>query len=346
MSEQDRKYIFTEDAKKAMVDRNIRNKRINDQAPNVNTRKRYNNNVSAATKTGTNKQMRPTEAITQKVDTPKPIEKTTEVNGQTAKEADTQKSKKIHGRDTPKTQPNSIKHSESTNRYNCQQIVGIGTTTQNKTTTQEQVNTTPQTTQTDITSAQEKQTKSYYPTEAKRPTQLTIQDTTSGDETDHYGREEEQHNYLNRSIDHDNETVCDETELEIGTSQPTHTIVNAKTDTEIHYPNKNKANKIRKSIRERNALHAINIRGKREINYKFNTKHSKTPTTKPEKVMTSNTNNTTNPQKGPQPQNNTSTNTTTPNHIGNVETTPNNINNTPIETNNNTTQLNNNKQTK
>ena len=85
-------------------------------------------------------------------------------------------------------------------------------------------------------------------------------------------------------------------------------------------------------------MHAINIRGKRKINYKFNTKHSKTPTTKPEKVMTSNTNNTTptNPQKGPQPHNNTSTYTTTPNHIGNVETTPNNINNTPIETNNNT----------
>ena len=54
--------------------------------------------------------------------------------------------------------------------------------------------------------------------------------------------------------------------------------------------------------------------------------------------MASNTNNTTttNPLKGPQPQNNTSTNTTTPNHIGNVETTPNIINNTPIETNNNT----------
>ena len=115
-----------------MVDRNIRNKRINDQAPNVNTRKRYNNNVLAATKTGPNKQMRPTEAITQKVDTPKPIEKTTEVNGQTAKEADTQKSKKIHGRDTPKTQPNSIKHSESTNRYNCQQKVGKHRTKQQR----------------------------------------------------------------------------------------------------------------------------------------------------------------------------------------------------------------------
>ena len=51
LSEQDRKYIFTEDAKKAMVDRNSRNKRINDQAPNVNTRKRYYNNVLAATKT-------------------------------------------------------------------------------------------------------------------------------------------------------------------------------------------------------------------------------------------------------------------------------------------------------
>ena len=153
--------------------------------------------------------------------------------------------------------------------------------------------------------------------------------TTSGEETDHYGREEEKHTYLNRSIDNDNETICNETEIELGTSQPTHTTVNAKTDTEINYPNKNKANKIRKSVRERNALHAINIRGKREINYKFNTNHSKTPVTKPEKVTTSNTNNTTttNPQKGPQPQNNTSTNTTTPNHIGNVETTPNNINN-------------------
>ena len=223
MSEQDREYIFTEDAKKAMVDRNIRNRRVNDQAPKVNTRKQYNNNVLAATKAGPNKQMWPTEIITQKVDTPKPIEKNTGVNGQTAKKAGTQKSKKIHGRDTPKTQPNSIKHSEPTNRYNCPQKVGIDTTTQNKTTTQEQVNSTPQTTQTDITSAQEKQTKAYYPTEAKRLTHLTIQDTTSGEETDHYGREEEQHNYLNRSIDHDNETVCNETELEIGTSQPTNT---------------------------------------------------------------------------------------------------------------------------
>ena len=87
MSEQDREYIFTEDAKKAMVERNIKNKRVNDQAPNINTRKRYNNNVLAATKAGPNKQMRPTE--TQKVDTPKPIEKTTEANGQTAKEAGT-----------------------------------------------------------------------------------------------------------------------------------------------------------------------------------------------------------------------------------------------------------------
>ena len=179
------------------------------------------------------------------------IGKTTEVNGQTAKEADTQQNKKIHVRDTPKTQPNSIKHGESTNRYNCQQKVGIDTTTQNKTTPQEQVNSTPQT---DITSAQEKQTEAYCPTEAKRLTHFTIQDTTSGEETDHYGREEEQHTYLNRSIDHDNETVCNETELELGTSQPTHTTVNAKTDTEINYPNKNKANKIRKSVRERNAL--------------------------------------------------------------------------------------------
>ena len=243
----------------------------------------------------------------------------------------------MHVRDTTKTQPNSIKHIESTNRYNCQQKVGIDTTTQNKTTKQEQVNSTPQTTQTDITSAQEKQTEAYYPTEANRPTHLTIQDTTSGEETDHYGREEEKHTYLNRSIDHDNETDCNETEVELGTSQPTHTTVNAKTDTEINYPNKNKANKIRKSVRERNALHAINITGKREINYKFNTNHSKTPATKPEKVTTSNTNNTTttNPQKEPQPQNNTA-NTTTPNHIGNVETTPNNDNNTPIETSNNT----------
>ena len=170
MPGQDREYIFTDDAKKAMVERNIKNKRVNDQAPNINTRKRYNNNVSAATKTGPNKQMRPTEIKTQKVDTPKPIEKTAEVNGQTAKEAGTQKSKKIHGRDTPKTQHNSIKHSEPTNRYNCPQKVGIDTTTHNKTTTQEQVNSTPQTTQTDITSAQEKQTKAYYPTEAKRLT--------------------------------------------------------------------------------------------------------------------------------------------------------------------------------
>ena len=44
-----------------MEDRNIRNKRVNDKAPNVNTRKRYNNNVLEATKAGPNKQMRPTE---------------------------------------------------------------------------------------------------------------------------------------------------------------------------------------------------------------------------------------------------------------------------------------------
>ena len=226
-------------------------------------------------------------------------------------------------------------------RYNSQQKVGIDTTTQNKTTTQEQVNSTPQTTQTDITSSQEKQTEAYHPTEAKRHTHLTLQDTTSGEETDHYGREEEKNIYLNRSIDHDNEADRNETDIEIGTSQPTHTTVNTKSDTEIIYPNKHKGNKMRKSLRERNALHAINVRGKREINYKFNTNYSKTPATKPEKVTTSNTNNnikttTTNPQNEPQPQNNTSANTTTPNHIGKIETTANNDNNTPIETYNNT----------
>ena len=83
-------------------------------------------------------------------------------------------------------------------------------------------------------------------------------------------------------------------------------------------------------------MHAIYKRGKREINFKFNTKHSKTLATKPEQVTTSNTNNTTNPPKGSLPQKHTSTNTATPNHIGNVATTPNNNNNTPIETNNNT----------
>ena len=111
------------------------------------------------------KKIAPTEVQTWKIDTPKQVGKTTEVNGQTAKEVDTQQNKKMHVRDTTKTQPNSIKHSESTNRYNCQQKVGIDTTTQNKTTTQEQVNSTPQTTQTDIT-----QTEAYYPTEAKRLT--------------------------------------------------------------------------------------------------------------------------------------------------------------------------------
>ena len=118
MSEQDRKYIFTEDAKKAMDDRN---KRVTNKALNVNTPKRSNNNVLAATKAGPNKQMRPTEVQVRKVDTPKQVGKTTEVNGQTAKEADTQQNKKTHVRDTTKTQPNSIKHSESKNRYNCQQ---------------------------------------------------------------------------------------------------------------------------------------------------------------------------------------------------------------------------------
>ena len=183
----------------------------------------------------------------------------------------------MHVRDTTKTQPNSIKHNESTNRYNCQQKVGIDTTTQNKTTTQEQVNSTPQTTQTDITSAQEKQTEAYYPTEAKRHTH-TSQYKTQHQERKQTTMAEKKRNTPTsyRSIDHDNETVCNETELELGTSQPTHTTVNAKTDTEINYPNKNNANKIRKNVRERNALHAINIRGKREINYKFNTNHSKT----------------------------------------------------------------------
>ena len=94
MSEQDREYIFTEDAKKAMEDRKNRNKRVKDKAPNVNTRKRSNNNVLTATKAGPNKQMRPTEVQTRKVDTPKQVGKTTEVNGQTAKEADTQQNKK------------------------------------------------------------------------------------------------------------------------------------------------------------------------------------------------------------------------------------------------------------
>ena len=95
MSEQDRDYIFTEDAKKAMVERNMKNKRENDQAPIDNTHKRHNNNVLAATKAGPNKQMRPTETKTEKVNTPKPTEKTTEAHGQTAKEAGTHKSKKI-----------------------------------------------------------------------------------------------------------------------------------------------------------------------------------------------------------------------------------------------------------
>ena len=119
MSEQDRDYIFTEDAKKAMVERSMKNKRENDQAPIDNTHKRHNN-VLAATKAGPNKQMRPMETKTEKVNTPKPTQKTTEAHGQTAKEAGTHKSKKIHGRDTPKTQPNSIKHSKPTNRYNYQ----------------------------------------------------------------------------------------------------------------------------------------------------------------------------------------------------------------------------------
>ena len=289
MSEQDRDYIFTEDAKKAMVERSMKNKRENDQAPIDNTHKRHNN-VLAATKARPNKQMRPMETKTEKVNTPKPTQKTTEAHGQTAKEAGTHKSKKIHGRDTPKTQPNSIKHSKPTNRYNCQEKGGIYTTTQNNTTTQEQDNSTPQPTQTYITSAQKKKKKkAYYPIEAKNLTHLTTQDTTSGEETEHYGREVAQHTYLNRSIDHDNEIICNETELEIETSQPTHTTANANTDTGINYPNKNKARKTRKSIRERNALHAIYKRGKREINFKFNTKHSKTLATKPEQVTTSET---------------------------------------------------------
>ena len=49
--------------------------------------------------------------------------------------------------------------------------------------------------------------------------------------------------------------------------------------------------KIGKSLRVRNAMHAIYVRGKREINYKFNTNRSKTPGTKPRKVTTSITNN-------------------------------------------------------
>ena len=82
-----------------------------------------------------NKQMRPTEVNTRKRDTLNQVGKTTEVKGQTAKEASTHQNKKIHVRDSPKAQPDSKKHSESTNRYNCQQKVGIYTTTQNNTTT-------------------------------------------------------------------------------------------------------------------------------------------------------------------------------------------------------------------
>ena len=179
MSEQDRDYIFTEDAKKAMVERSMKNKRENDQAPIDNTHKRHNN-VLAATKAGPNKQMRPMETKTEKVNTPKPTQKTTEAHGQTAKEAGTHKSKKIHGRDTPKTQPNSIKHSKPTNRYNCQEKGGIYTTTQNNTTTQEQDNSTPQPTQTYITSAQKKKQKHITP--QKQKISLTSQHKTQHQE--------------------------------------------------------------------------------------------------------------------------------------------------------------------
>ena len=88
------------------------------------------------------------------------------------------------------TQPNSIKRSELQKRYNSQHQEGIATKPQNKTTTQ--------TTQTDITCAQEKQTEAYHPTEAKRHTHLTLQDTTSAEETYQWQRRREK--YLPKEV--------------------------------------------------------------------------------------------------------------------------------------------------
>ena len=111
----------------------------------------------------------------------------------------------------------------------------------------------------------------------------------------------------------------------------------AKSDSEIEQ-NLYKGLTKRKTIRKRNALHSINIRGKRELYCKFTNNINKT---KPSKATTSTTNNqinnnretpTMNAPNKPQPPENTIVDTNTQNQVTNKENTTTTDNITPIAT--------------
>ena len=68
MSEQDKNYIFTEEAKKLMEDMNTR---VTDKSLSVNTTKRSNNTDLAATNANLNEQMRSTEVYLRELNIPK-----------------------------------------------------------------------------------------------------------------------------------------------------------------------------------------------------------------------------------------------------------------------------------
>ena len=139
---------------------------------------------------------------------------------------------------------------------------------------------TTQKTPSEITSAQENQTKAHYPTGTNTQKQPTINGNTSGEETDHYGKLEGEtnegryrHNNTNKNVEH-HATEKDESKT---------TKNYTKSDSELDH-NTNRGYQKRKTTRERNALHSITWRGKRELTYKFTnnvnkTKPSKAPPT-------------------------------------------------------------------
>ena len=162
-----------------------------------------------------------------------------------------------------------------------------------------------------------------------------MSDNTSGEETDHYRKQEgERDNGRNRSI-HTNSDV--EHHKKTVKTSITMTKHSTKSDSEIEQNLYTGLTK-RKTIRERNALHSINIRGKRELYYKFTNNINKT---KPSKATTSTTNNqinnnretpTMNTPNKPQPPENTIVDTNTQNQVTNKENTTITDNITPIAT--------------
>ena len=89
----------------------------------------------------------------------------------------------------PKEATNSTKQQATGNKKN----KGKQTLTEGNSTTKqpplEHDYSTPQHTQTELTSAQKKQAKAYYPTEADPRIQIPLDDDTSGEETEHYEEE-------------------------------------------------------------------------------------------------------------------------------------------------------------